>query len=69
MAADEAIRQRHGVEAEKPADTKKRQDAIVSIESDGFTQQKFKTGKANPDSSSKVRNSGGSGNTGGRVVR
>ncbi|KAF6018610.1 hypothetical protein EB796_023099 [Bugula neritina] len=40
-AADEAIRQRHGIDDEEPADTKKRQQAIADIESEGFSQQNF----------------------------
>ncbi|XP_067949695.1 serine/Arginine-related protein 53-like [Watersipora subatra] len=52
-AADEAIRQRHGVFDDEPADTKKRQQALKSIESEGFTQQTFSSSRYTSDQSKK----------------
>lgn len=44
-AADEAIRQRHGLDDDEPADTKRRQQAIKDIESEGFAQQSFSSSR------------------------
>ena len=52
-AADEAIRQRHGIDDE-PADTKKRQQAIRDIETEGFSQQTFSSNRTNSLSNKKV---------------
>lgn len=49
-AADEAIRQRHGLDDDEPPDTKKRQQAITDIESEGFSQQRFSSSRHTTDS-------------------
>jgi len=45
-AADEAIRQRHGIDDDEPADTKKRQQDIRDIENEGFSQQTFSSNRS-----------------------